>query len=193
MFHVRVNTHRFSVDRGLAVTRTLDGSFIDPQVEPGYTSSHGPADRENLRLSLAKSIGMATFLERGSINPSILSAKRMSEVARYRVQRALPRSVGTLALVGVVDHEDMAFRPAFRLYRDEESASLANYQIQNKYAFSDRIYPGPHVGLAVLAPGSSIVFQHDVGSYFSDVEQIKLTYDPDSANGLVNAKVLDLQ
>ena len=181
--------HRFSVRRGIAVTAVGDKYFVDPQVEPDYRTSEGPSHPDELQLALSRAMGPRSIVDRASLHPGMLTHQHWLESRRYRLHTPVEQPVGRVALVSVVDHDPTyLFGMACTLYKDEQSYRLHHHAITHRNPNLTSPVVDASIDLVLLTPGTSLNVRHETGSHFSDVETIRLVYDPDAPNGLVPYK-----
>lgn len=180
VFQVRTGTYRLTVNRGLAVVTLADGSrFIDPQIEPGYITSLGPAKPQYLKLELSRPCppelqgDYYSTVRELSLAESVLEQGR--KLRRYRARATVARPIARAALVSVVNH----YAPTQPLgcRTDGQSKKIDLF-------YTDDNLSHPVVAMALLPAASSIYVNHDVGTFQPIIRNYSLTYNPDSEEGL---------
>jgi hypothetical protein len=170
-FQIRPNGSRLTVKRGLAVTEINGDQFIDPQIEPHYNTSLGPADPEHLMLQLSDTI--PPRVDNGKVYRFSIEEEALNEendLTNFRVKRVVRRA-GSLALVSVVDHSGLTamHHGAWNLLQRHE------------YRTGGELYGGS-VEIGFLKPGEAVTISRELGSFFSDVHRFDIRYMPDFPN-----------
>lgn len=183
LFQVRTGCSRVTINRGLAVTNLREEEFVDPQIEPSYHTSYGPADASNLQLQISDADppekNDSGIIENLSLNSVLLNGiSREGDLRRFRARQPVEKPIGRYALIGVVNHNPPVNRLGYSAV-DRDSVRL---QTIFRIGYPSR---DPVVGLGLVREGGSIDVNHDFGSYFASVEKLRITYEPDAEEGLV--------
>lgn len=190
LFHIRTGLDRVTIDRGLSVVEHDGKRFIDPQEEPGYTTTLGPAKAEHLTFQFSDELPPEVeenkeIVKNISLSKAVLGVENQN-YSRFRAFEPVAEPLGKYALVSVVDHDPrpMDMSP----YRVSKYASAAGTKLIEAFNV-DNIWEDPWVGVSLLKEGDSLYISCDFGQYFSERVDFSITYDPDSDQGLKSLRL----
>jgi hypothetical protein len=187
VFQVVAGAYRLTANRGLAVTKHKGHKFLDPQIEPRFNTSLGPAEPENLKIELSRhdppEIKKGLITDFSIARDALINFK---EIRRYRAFRKTEKAVGQVALVSVVNHDGVT--ALVQLGRNSVNGSFLQFY---RYEYSWRkkndgaVLDDPFIQLMQVAPGGGISIPHYVGNEFNgSMGYFYFTYDADSEEGL---------